>query len=251
MAQRMATVNIKSSDFKNRVSNKKVNYIQEVADSEDEQDQGAPQAEIDLAEWARDQKGTIILPIGNKQTESFSFDINKADRIFDILLKEKWIKLSPNHTIPSPAELKKQKYYKWHNSVSHNTNDCNVFRREIQLAIEQGRLKIDGAQKAMAIDGHPFPTINMVNVEQKGKGKADESEVPDRQSSAPKKKVPLETGRSSHGPKKVTHQMLLSKYKAQQERAMRLQERESRQIREERRCHHENMRRTDGGSSHR
>jgi hypothetical protein len=28
-------------------------------------------------------------------------------------------------------ELKRRAYCKWHNSFSHATNDCNVFRRQI------------------------------------------------------------------------------------------------------------------------
>jgi hypothetical protein len=31
-------------------------------------------------------------------------------------------------------------YCKWHGSFIHNTKDCNVFRRQIQLAINEGRL---------------------------------------------------------------------------------------------------------------
>jgi len=37
----------------------------------------------------------------------FAFDITKADRIFDFLLQEGHIKLSPNQVIPSAEELKK------------------------------------------------------------------------------------------------------------------------------------------------
>ena len=65
-----------------------------------------------------------------KETERYGFDVINADRIFDLLLQE--IKLSPNCTIPSAAELKNHKYCKWHISVSHNTCECRVFCREIQ-----------------------------------------------------------------------------------------------------------------------
>ena len=57
----------------------------------------------------------------------FTFDVSKCDRIFDELLKNGNIRLT--HSIPSPDELKRHAYCKWHNSTSHATNDCNVFRR--------------------------------------------------------------------------------------------------------------------------
>jgi hypothetical protein len=61
-------------------------------------------------------------------TEKCSFDVKKADKILDFLLRKKQIQLSPNHNIPSADELKNKKYCKWHNSNSHSTNECKVFR---------------------------------------------------------------------------------------------------------------------------
>jgi hypothetical protein len=58
----------------------------------------------------------------------YTFDIAKCGRIFDYLLEEKQIKLPSGRVIPSLEQLKKHAYYKWHNSYSHATNDCNVFR---------------------------------------------------------------------------------------------------------------------------
>jgi len=49
-------------------------------------------------------------------------------------------------------ELKRRAYYKFHNTFSHATNDCNGFRRQIQLAINEGRLVIS----RMQIDQNPF-----------------------------------------------------------------------------------------------
>jgi len=72
--------------------------------------------------------------------------------------------------IPSAEELKKIKYCKWHNATSHSTNECKVFRQQLQSAIESGRIKFDSskAQKSMKIDQHPFAT-NMLDA--KGKTK--------------------------------------------------------------------------------
>jgi hypothetical protein len=59
--------------------------------------------------------------------KKYSFDINKADQIFDFLLREKQIQFSPNHNIPSADELKNKKYCKWQISNSHSMNECKVF----------------------------------------------------------------------------------------------------------------------------
>ena len=72
----------------------------------------------------------------NRQNEmKFTFEVSKCDRIFDELLKHGNIHLS--HAIPSPKELKRHAYYKWRNSFYHETNDCNVFRRQIQSAVDE------------------------------------------------------------------------------------------------------------------
>ena len=98
-------------------------------------------------------------PFGHKELEKFAFDITKADRIFDFLLQEGQIKLLPNHVIPSVEELKKMKYWKWHNATSHSTNECKVFRQQLQSAVESGRIKFDNSktQRPMKFDQHPFP----------------------------------------------------------------------------------------------
>ena len=62
-----------------------------------------------------------------------------------------YIKLS--HAIPPLEELKWHPYCKWHNSFSHATNDCNVFMRQIQSAVNEGRLVVP----QMQIDNNPFP----------------------------------------------------------------------------------------------
>ena len=88
----------------------------------------------------------------NRQEElKFTFDVSKCDRIFDELLKNGNIRLS--QAIPSLDELKRHAYCKCHNSTSHATNDCNVFRRQVQSAINEGRLVLS----EMQIDKAPFP----------------------------------------------------------------------------------------------
>ena len=101
-------------------------------------------------------------PIQNNRREEarFTFDVSKCDRIFDELLRDGNIKLS--HAIPPLEELKRRAYCKWHNSFSHATNDCNIFRRQIQSAINEGRL----ALHEMQVDKASFPlhAIDLNNV---------------------------------------------------------------------------------------
>nr|ABA95870.2 retrotransposon protein, putative, unclassified [Oryza sativa Japonica Group] len=73
-----------------------------------------------------------------------------------------WIQLPAGHVIPSAEELGKRRYCKWHNSGSHSTNDCKVFRQQIQVAIEGGKIKFDDSKKPMMVDGNPFP-VNMTH----------------------------------------------------------------------------------------
>ena len=83
------------------------------------------------------------------------------------MLSEGQIKLKPYHKIPTDQELKNIKYCKWHNATFQDTNECKVFRQQIQSAIEQGRLKFETPKRPMKIDGHLFPA-NMVDVGKKG-----------------------------------------------------------------------------------
>jgi len=63
--------------------------------------------------------------------------------------------------------------------MSHSTNECKVFRQQLQSAIEFGRIKINSskAQKPLKIDQHPFPT-NMLDA--KGKTKVLTSEAAEK-----------------------------------------------------------------------
>jgi hypothetical protein len=89
---------------------------------------------IGLAEWVKGKK-TVSSPFAKKEPEKIAFEITKADKIFDMLLQQGQIKLSQFHTIPSTEELKRMKYCKWHNATSHDTNDCKMFRQQIQSTI--------------------------------------------------------------------------------------------------------------------
>jgi len=67
--------------------------------------------------------------------KEYSFDITKTDEIFDRLLKDEQLKLEDGHVLSSAEEVMGKKYCKWHNSWSHTTNNCVVFRNHLQKEI--------------------------------------------------------------------------------------------------------------------
>jgi hypothetical protein len=70
------------------------------------------------------------------------------------------LKLPEGHKFPTTQELQGRPYCKWHHLFTHTTNDCKELCRQIQSAIEQGRLIL--GQFAMKVDTRPFPGVNMV-----------------------------------------------------------------------------------------
>jgi len=175
LVSRISDQDIKAFKLRN-AWNKKVSFVDEAESSDFDEE-----PVIGLAEWVKNKK-PMSCPFGQKDLEKFAFDITKAHRILDFLLQEGQIKLSPNHIIPLLEELKKIKYCKWHNATSHSTNECKVFRQQLQSAIESGRIKFDSpkTQNPMKIDQHPFPT-NMLDA--KGKTKVLTSETAEKNTS--------------------------------------------------------------------
>ncbi|KAF7154259.1 hypothetical protein RHSIM_Rhsim01G0036900 [Rhododendron simsii] len=102
---------------------------------------------------------------GQANYRQYSFDLAQADQIFDELIKQKFIVLSPGHILPSDKEKKGKEYCKWHNSFRHNTNNCVTFRNCVQDLIQKGLLQYaKGDKDPMGIESNPFPKveINMV-----------------------------------------------------------------------------------------
>jgi hypothetical protein len=104
-----------------------VEYSSELSDDEE--------ADMCIAEWSWGSKSkpsvcsNLKLASKSRHDEMcYTFNVAKCDRIFDYLLEKKQIKFPSGHVIPSPEQLKKHAYCKWHNSYSHATNDCSVFR---------------------------------------------------------------------------------------------------------------------------
>ena len=116
------------------------------------------------AEWNWGKKTVMVPnPWGRGVEESYDFDVTKSDKLFDFLLEKGQIKLPDGHVMLPPDQLKNKKFYKFHNTTSHSTNECRIFWQHIQRAIQQGRLKFDTPRK-MKVDDNPFPRDqNMVD----------------------------------------------------------------------------------------
>jgi hypothetical protein len=129
------------------------------------------EAEVCVAEWVDTPRDKLIFcsflkPNAVKTGEmKFTFDVSKCDRLFDVLVKGGVIRLVEGHVIPTADVFAKWRYCKWHNSYSHSTNECNYFYRQVQSAINDGRLTF-GDRNKMKLDGDPF-LMNVVELEWK------------------------------------------------------------------------------------
>jgi hypothetical protein len=116
--------------------------------------------------WVKQAKGT------------YDFDVTKADKLFEFLVKEGRIKLPEGHSMLRTDGVKEKRYCGFHNRNSHSINECRVFRMRIQKAIQEGHLKFDNKMK---LDGNPFPQnmigflVNMVTAEENVKVKVSTS----------------------------------------------------------------------------
>jgi hypothetical protein len=126
---------------------------------------GKRSAKKGIAEWV-DEKSEPLVCLALKPSPQkhrlekikYTFDLTLCDNLFDILLENNFIKFFDHKVSPSPLELEDKKYCKWHNSFSHNTSHCNIFRQFIQSAINTGRLKFcqiqeDNQLSAIGFDG--------------------------------------------------------------------------------------------------
>jgi hypothetical protein len=197
-----------------------------------------------------------------KQTKgTYDFDVTKADKLFEFLVKEGRINLPEGHSMLRPDWIKERRYCGFHDRNSHSINDCRVFRMRIQKAIQEGHLKFDNKMK---LDGHPFPqnmisfSVNMVTAEEKGKVKVLTSDRA-RQDGAvdPARQVTLEqvhreaprvlrshieVGESSRSKPRVTTRILLNKGQRQLEK----ESHQKRRHEEERRRSEEEVQKRNG-----
>jgi hypothetical protein len=97
-----------------------------------------------VAEWI-DVKSDPFIYLALKPTQKnqlrkskYTFDFTFCDHVFDILLKNNFIRIIDHNALPSIQNLEELTYSKWHNSSNHSTSNCNVLGRVIQSAIDNG-----------------------------------------------------------------------------------------------------------------
>jgi hypothetical protein len=173
--------------------------------------------------WIKQAKGT------------YDFDVTKADKLFEFLVKEGRINLPDGHSMLRHDGVKEKRYCGFHDRSSHSINECMVCRIRIHKAIQEGHLKFDNKMK---LDGNPFPqnmigfSANFVTTEEKGKvkvltsakAKQDGSVDPAQQVTVEQVhkgeprilKSQIEVGESSKP--RVTSRILLNKWQCQQKK---------------------------------
>jgi hypothetical protein len=105
--------------------------IEDAEDSREEQ-------EVAVTEWTRGANPVSCKWVKQQgPTKGFDFNESKVEQIFDLLLREKQLKLPEGHKFPTAQELQGRPYCKWHHLFTHTTSDCKELYRQIQLAIEQ------------------------------------------------------------------------------------------------------------------
>jgi hypothetical protein len=88
-----------------------------------------------VADWI-DVKSNLFVCLVLKPTpqknrlkkSKYTFDFTFFDHVFDILLKNNFIRTIDHNALPSVKNLEELTYCKWHDSSDHNTSNCNVFR---------------------------------------------------------------------------------------------------------------------------
>jgi hypothetical protein len=105
-------------------------------DTEDAEESGDDQ-EVAVAEWTPGANPLSCKWVKQQgSTKGFDFDVSKVEQIFDLLLKEKQLKLPEGCKPPTAQELQGRSYCKWHHYFTHNTSDYKELCRQIQSAIE-------------------------------------------------------------------------------------------------------------------
>ena len=122
---------------------------------EEGEDEDDGQEDIAAAEFAWGKEPVQVNQRWMKTLkEAYDFDISKSDKLFEFLVKEGRIKLPENHSMRRPDWVKTGKYCGFHDMITHNINDCRIFKQQIQRAIQQGLLKFNNNMK---VDKEPFP----------------------------------------------------------------------------------------------
>jgi hypothetical protein len=100
-----------------------------LVDTEDAEDSREEQ-EVAVAEWTQGANPVSCKWVKQQgAAKGFDFDESKVEQIFDLLLREKQLKLPEGPKFPTAQELQGRPYCKWHHLFTHNTNDCKEHHR--------------------------------------------------------------------------------------------------------------------------
>jgi hypothetical protein len=137
--------------FKNQIT---LINTEDAKDSREEQ-------EVAVAKWTQGANPVSYKWVKQQgPAKGLDFDESKVEQIFDLLLREKQLKVPEGHKFPTTQELQGRPYCMFHHLFIHTTNDCKEHCRQIQSAMEQGRLIL--GQFAIKVDTRPFSSVNMV-----------------------------------------------------------------------------------------
>jgi hypothetical protein len=101
----------------------------------DDVDSNGDDPKVAITKWTWG-KAPVSYPWVKESKNTYDFNVKKVDKIFNLLLEKKQLRLLINHVIPLAKKLKGKKYCKLHNATNHNTNKCRILRFHIQKAIE-------------------------------------------------------------------------------------------------------------------
>lgn len=92
-----------------------------------------------------------------------TFDISKTTKIFNFLVKEKYIAFPLFHQVPTKEDLRRKTYYKYHNSWNHVTNSSWGFKSVVLYKINKGIIKFPKKKEVMVVEEDYFPPVSIVN----------------------------------------------------------------------------------------
>lgn len=102
--------------------------------------------------WAKKEAST-------KYNWVWMIDVRKMTKLFDYLVKERFITYLVGHYTLLVPKIKGQKYYKYHDVWSHSTINYWAFHNMIQKRINKGLLKSPKKSKeTMQVNEDPFST---------------------------------------------------------------------------------------------
>lgn len=103
-----------------------------------------------------------------KPTRAFTFDMTKAEEIFDSLLADKMFTFSFGPKFSLQDDIENKEYCKYYNFWNHSTINCMVSRNNILDRIQKGEFKFPKkAKSAMGVDSNTFTiglSMNMVAI---------------------------------------------------------------------------------------